>query len=78
MPPGFNKDTKMYGWSMAKSFTAALIGTLVQNGKLTVDEPAPVTEWSDAKDPRRAIKSRIYCNRQADSTLMKITLKRAI
>lgn len=53
--PGFNKDTKMYGWSMAKSFTAALIGTLVQNGKLTVDEPAPVPEWNDPNDPRHAI-----------------------
>ena len=37
----------MYGWSMAKSFTAALIGTLVQKGKLTVDKPAPVPEWND-------------------------------
>ncbi|KAA9039583.1 serine hydrolase [Ginsengibacter hankyongi] len=53
--PGFNKDTKMYGWSMAKSFTAALIGTLVQNGKLTIDEPAPVPEWKDPNDPRHAI-----------------------
>jgi CubicO group peptidase (beta-lactamase class C family) len=53
--PGFNKDTKMYGWSMAKSFTAALIGTLVQNGKLFVDGPAPVPEWNDPKDPRHSI-----------------------
>ena len=53
--PGFNKDTKMYGWSMAKSFTAALIGTLVQEGKLNVREPAPVPEWNDLKDPRHAI-----------------------
>ena len=52
---GFNKDTKMYGWSMAKSFTAALIGTLVKQGKLTIMQPAPVPEWTDAKDPRRAI-----------------------
>src|SRR5665213_999094 len=40
---------------MAKSFTAALIGTLVQNGKLTVDEPAPVPEWNDPNDSRHAI-----------------------
>ena len=53
--PGFNKDTKMYGWSMAKSFTAALIGTLVKQGKLQVMQPAPVPEWSDPKDPRHAI-----------------------
>ncbi len=53
--PGFNKETKMYGWSMAKSFTAALIGTLIQNGKLNIDEPAPVPEWNDLKDPRNTI-----------------------
>jgi CubicO group peptidase (beta-lactamase class C family) len=53
--PGFNKDTKMYGWSMAKSVTAALIGTLVKQGKLAVMQPAPVTEWSDPKDSRHSI-----------------------
>ena len=53
--PGFDKNTKMYGWSMAKSFTAALIGTLVQQNKLNVMQPAPVAEWSDANDPRHAI-----------------------
>ena len=53
--PGFNKNTKMYGWSMAKSFIAALIGTLVGQGKLNVMQPAPVSEWNDAKDPRHAI-----------------------
>ncbi len=53
--PGFNKDMPMYGWSMAKSFTAALVGTLVKQGKLDVTKPAPVPEWSDEKDPRHNI-----------------------
>lgn len=53
--PGFNKGTKMYGWSMAKSVTSALIGTLVQQHKLNISQPAPVPEWSDANDPRHAI-----------------------
>ncbi|MEP6927680.1 MAG: serine hydrolase, partial [Ginsengibacter sp.] len=53
--PGFTRDTKMYGWSMAKSFTSALIGTLVKQGKLNVMQPAPVPEWNDAKDPRHNI-----------------------
>ncbi|HEY6976882.1 MAG TPA: serine hydrolase [Chitinophagaceae bacterium] len=52
---GFDKNMKMYGWSMAKSITAALIGTLVKQGKLNVNNPAPVPEWSDAKDPRHRI-----------------------
>ena len=41
----FNKDMPMFGWSMAKSFTAALVGTLVKQGKLDVTKPAPVPEW---------------------------------
>jgi len=53
--PGFTKDTKMYGWSMAKSVGAALIGTLVEQGKLDIKKPAPVPEWSNATDPRHAI-----------------------
>ncbi len=53
--PGFNQHTKMYGWSMAKSSTAALIGTLVKRGKLTIKEPAPVPEWTKTNDPRHAI-----------------------
>ena len=53
--PGFTKDTKFIGWSMSKSVTGTLIGLLVKQGKLKVDEPAPVPEWSDVNDPRHAI-----------------------
>ncbi|MEO6221444.1 MAG: serine hydrolase [Ginsengibacter sp.] len=53
--PGFSKNTKMYGWSMAKSFTAALIGILVNQGKLNVQQPAPVPEWLNAKNLHHSI-----------------------
>ena len=53
--PGFDKNTKMYGWSMAKSVGSALIGTLVEQGKLDIKKPAPVPEWSNENDPRYAI-----------------------
>lgn len=53
--PGFTQQTKMYGWSMAKSVTGALIGTLVKQGKLDINQPAPVPEWSNTNDPRHAI-----------------------
>jgi CubicO group peptidase (beta-lactamase class C family) len=53
--PGFDKNTMMYGWSMAKSITSALIGTLIKQGRLDVTKPAPVPEWSETKDPRHAI-----------------------
>lgn len=43
--PGFDKHTVLLGWSMSKSLTAAMIGLLVKEGKLTVEAPAPVPEW---------------------------------
>lgn len=53
--PGFDKNSRMLGWSMAKSVTSALVGLLVKQGKLDVNKPAPVPEWADAKDKRHAI-----------------------
>ncbi|RYD82763.1 MAG: class C beta-lactamase-related serine hydrolase [Sphingobacteriales bacterium] len=53
--PGFNKNSKMLGWSMAKSITSAMIGMLVKQNKLDVLKPAPVAEWTDAKDGRHSI-----------------------
>ncbi|HEX7847305.1 MAG TPA: serine hydrolase, partial [Chitinophagaceae bacterium] len=47
--PGFDKNTVMLGWSMSKSLTAAMIGILVKQGKLSVNDPAPVPEWKDTK-----------------------------
>ncbi|RYY43857.1 MAG: class C beta-lactamase-related serine hydrolase [Chitinophagaceae bacterium] len=53
--PGFDKFSRMLGWSMAKSVTSALIGLLVRQGRLMLQEPAPVPEWVDTKDPRHKI-----------------------
>ena len=51
----FSKDTPILGWSMTKSVTNALVGVLVKKGKLDLQQPAPVPEWQDDDDPRRAI-----------------------
>ena len=62
-------DTRLLSWSMAKSMLHAVVGMLVGEGRLSLDEPAPVPEWAgtgdpndpggtdapDAVDPRRAI-----------------------
>lgn len=53
--PGFNADTKLISWSMAKSITAVLVGFLVADGRLSLDSPAPVAEWQRPGDPRGAI-----------------------
>ena len=53
--PGFSKDTRFLGWSMAKSVTSAVVGTLAAAGKADLDAPAPVPEWKDATDGRQTI-----------------------
>jgi CubicO group peptidase (beta-lactamase class C family) len=37
---GFDSQTPQLGWSMAKSVTAGLIGILVKDGRMTLDQPA--------------------------------------
>jgi CubicO group peptidase (beta-lactamase class C family) len=56
--PGWTKDTPQISWSQGKSITAALIGVLAQQGRLRVDDPAPVKEWQGKDDPRRQIRIR--------------------
>ena len=51
--PGFDKNTVMLGWSMSKSLTGAMVGILVNQGKLSVNEPAPVAAWASTE--KRAI-----------------------
>lgn len=52
---GYDKDTRFISWSMAKTVTAVLIGMLVSDGLLALDEPAPVPLWQRPGDPRAAI-----------------------
>lgn len=60
--PGFGPDTRQVSWSMGKSITAALVGILVGDGLIAVDEPAPVPEWHGKGDPRAAITVRHLLN----------------
>lgn len=53
--PGITKDTRLISWSMAKSFTNAMIGILAAQGRLDIRAKAPVPEWSKPGDPRAAI-----------------------
>ena len=53
--PGTTADTALPGWSMTKSVQNALVGILVMQGRLSVDDPAPVRQWQQPGDPRAAI-----------------------
>jgi len=52
---GYSASTPMISWSMAKSVLAAVVGIAVSDGRLALEAPAPVSEWSAPGDPRRAI-----------------------
>jgi len=55
---GVDEHTQLESWSMGKSLTATLIGRLVHQGHLSLDEPAPVPEWRGFDDPRAEIRIR--------------------
>ncbi len=54
-PTPVTETTPLLSWSMAKSMLHAVVGLLVGDGRLDLDAPADVPEWSDPGDPRHAI-----------------------
>lgn len=50
---GFDAGSRFAGWSIAKSVAHALVGVLVREGRIKVDEPLPIPEW--VADERRNI-----------------------
>jgi CubicO group peptidase (beta-lactamase class C family) len=50
---GFDKNSKILGWSMTKSITATMFGILQKQRKIDINKPAPIAEW--AKDERAKI-----------------------
>ena len=53
--PGYGIDTRILGYSATKSVISALTGILVRQGRLAVNEPAPVAAWQSPDDPHHAI-----------------------
>ena len=53
--PGYGIDTPILGYSATKSVISALTGILVRQGRIAVDEPAPVAAWQSPDDPHHAI-----------------------
>jgi CubicO group peptidase (beta-lactamase class C family) len=55
---GYDRKTRMLGWSMSKSVIGVMIGLLVADGRLQLDQPAPVPIWQRPGDPRGEISLR--------------------
>lgn len=52
---GFGAGTRLVGWSMTKAVTGVMIGMLVGDGRLRLDETVPIPAWQRSGDPRGEI-----------------------
>ena len=52
---GFGVDTPLLSYSVAKSFTNALLGILVRQDRLRADQPVNAAEWAAPNDRRAKI-----------------------
>jgi len=53
--PGYHENTRFISWSMAKTVTGVMIGMLVADGRLRLDEGVPIPAWQRPGDPRGEI-----------------------
>ncbi len=51
----YGEETRFVGWSMSKTITGVMIGMLVADGKLRLDETPPIPNWQRPGDPRGEI-----------------------
>ena len=52
---GFGAETRQLGWSLGKTLTGIVIGMLIADGSLALDQPAPIPAWQRVGDPRGEI-----------------------
>jgi CubicO group peptidase (beta-lactamase class C family) len=51
--PGFDKDSRLMGWSMTKSLTASMLAMLAEDGKVKLNDPTGIPVWLE--DERKHI-----------------------
>jgi CubicO group peptidase (beta-lactamase class C family) len=59
---GFDKNSKILGWSMTKSITATLFGILQKQGKIDIYKPAPIAEWANDERAKITINDLLHMN----------------
>ncbi len=53
--PGKSEQTRFISWSMGKTVTATLVGMMIADGRLALNQPAPIPAWQTPGDPRSKI-----------------------
>lgn len=59
---GFNKNSKILGWSMTKSITATYFGILQKQGKIDINKSAPIAEWANDERKKITINDLLHMN----------------
>ncbi|HET7732308.1 MAG TPA: serine hydrolase [Paludibacter sp.] len=59
---GFSAKNRFLSWSMAKSFTHALVGIMVKKGLLKVDEKADIPDWKTDKRTNITLENLMHMN----------------
>ena len=71
---GITMNTPLESWSMGKSLSATIMGTLMNRGIYTLEQPAPIPQWQGKGDERAKIRimdlmhmaSGLYCRAPQD------------
>jgi len=59
---GFSSKNRFLSWSMAKSFTHALVGIMVKKGLLKVDEKVDIPDWKNDKRTNITLENLMHMN----------------
>jgi len=59
---GFNKNSKICGWSMTKSITATCFGILQKQGKMNIMQRSPIKEWASDERSKITINDLLHMN----------------
>ena len=59
---GFDKNSRILGWSMTKSLTATFFGILQKQGKININDKAPIAEWQNDERKRITISNLLQMN----------------
>lgn len=59
---GFDKNSKILGWSMTKSITATYFGILQYQNKININNPAPISEWANDERSKITINDLLHMN----------------
>lgn len=59
---GFTENSKILGWSMTKSVTGTIYGILQSQGKLDINDKAPIDLWEDDERANITINDLLHMN----------------